>query len=189
MKSTLTRTREAVGVIMKPAHETSETATMIVVDALPLRRAGLSELLRIWAEGLGLEIFAVGPEGLSVLSEHDVRRTVAIVLSLGEVSIRETDVRQLIDHARRLFAATPLVVVSDRHDPGEIILAFQEGARGFIPTSTEPALALASLSFVLAGGSYFPPSALVRSGAGRVHLARSERRPIHRTVTVEKLDG
>jgi DNA-binding NarL/FixJ family response regulator len=53
-----------------------------------------------------------------------------------------------------------VIVISDREDPEEIVSAYRMSCRGFIPTNMEPALALQAISFILDGGTYFPPSAL-----------------------------
>jgi DNA-binding NarL/FixJ family response regulator len=53
------------------------------------------------------------------------------------------------------------VVVSDREESEEVIRAFSAGANGFIPTNYEPEITRQALSFIIGGGSFFPPTILL----------------------------
>ena len=66
---------------------------------------------------------------------------------------------------RALASKIPLVIISDRDDANDIAAAFTAGAQGFINSGMSSALAFQTLSFILKGGSYFPPSAMHRLAA------------------------
>jgi len=53
-----------------------------------------------------------------------------------------------------------VVVLSSEEDPRLIRAAIHEGAGGFIPKTSTPAVLLSALQLVLAGGVYLPPHAL-----------------------------
>jgi DNA-binding NarL/FixJ family response regulator len=63
-----------------------------------------------------------------------------------------------------LYAAlpqVPVVLFSDVEDAEEVVAAFRAGINSFIPASIEPELVPQTLTFIMGGGSYFPPSALL----------------------------
>jgi DNA-binding NarL/FixJ family response regulator len=63
---------------------------------------------------------------------------------------------------RALASKVPLVIISDRDDANDIAAAFSAEAQGYINSVMPSALAFQTLSFILNGGSYFPPSAMHR---------------------------
>lgn len=83
-----------------------------------------------------------------------------LILSVGGDSIAETEYLQQVKVLRALVPDVPLVIISDREDTSEITTAFTSGAQGFIHSGISSVLAYQALSFVLNGGSYFPPSAI-----------------------------
>jgi DNA-binding NarL/FixJ family response regulator len=82
------------------------------------------------------------------------------VLNVGATDVDFPDVRHWINQIRTSLPNAPLVILSDDDRPQQVIAAFRAGAGGFIPTTFEPLIALQALSFILSGGSFFPPTAL-----------------------------
>lgn len=147
-----------------------ELLKIYVIDSRRLRCAGLVRLLEEWAAANGLAVVAISrPEELNAASNCCM-----VVISIGGASVLELEPQLWIKMARTILADTPLVILSDREEPGEICAAFKEGARGFIATNLDPAIALEALNFLRHGGSFFPISVLEepRSPAG-------EARPAH----------
>ena len=68
------------------------------------------------------------------------------VLNMGTASLNRPSHLDWLNRLIGAIAAAPAVVVSDLEDPEEMAAAFRAGARGFLPTSTEPELALEALS-------------------------------------------
>ena len=122
-------------------------------------QAGITRLLDIWADVMGLEVNAVVPDAPLATCCAPANCGMTII-SVGSASIKDAQHQALIESVRRLMPQAPLVIISDREDPQEICAAFEEGAIGFISTSIEPALAFQALSFIRSGGSFFPPSVL-----------------------------
>lgn len=134
-------------------------ASIVVLDSRELRRAGIVELLKPWASDQGLSVLARSPAGgLELLEEAvDLR---LILLSVGASSISEKEIQQQIRVLRALGGDVPIVVITDREDAEEVVLALGLGVQGFLPTVTRPELALQALTFIVSGGSYFPPAAI-----------------------------
>ncbi|KRR22832.1 hypothetical protein CQ14_00600 [Bradyrhizobium lablabi] len=85
-----------------------------------------------------------------------------LIYSVGASSAPEVFTEIQVLHMLRREAA--LAIVSDDENPATIIAAIRSGARGYFSNSMPPDLALQALSFVLRGGTYFPPTVIM---AGR----------------------
>jgi DNA-binding NarL/FixJ family response regulator len=152
-----------------PVSAAETKLELVVIDSKRLRQAGITRLLDIWADAMGLTAKAVVPDAL--LGEGFAPANCGmVIISVGTASIKDAQHQPLIETVRSLMPKAPLIIISDREDPEEICAAFEQGAVGFLPTSIAPGLAFRALSFIRAGGSFFPPSALsVRLGETTVH--------------------
>ena len=131
---------------------------LLIIDSKRLRQAGITHLLDVWADAMGLTVKTLVPSTpLDTFCAHNCEMT---IISVGGESIEDAQQHALIESVRMLMPQALLVIISDREDPEEICAAFEEGAVGFMPTSLEPALAFQALSFIRSGGSFFPPAAL-----------------------------
>jgi DNA-binding NarL/FixJ family response regulator len=132
---------------------------LLVVDANDLRRAGVASLLTLWAQAHDLVVTEVSLSAL--LAELDgFKNSRIVVVSVGSDSVSAPSLQKLLRLMHALSADLPAIILSDREDPSEIVLAYNASCRGFVPTTMEPKLALSAMSFILGGGSFFPPSAL-----------------------------
>ena len=131
---------------------------LLIIDSKRLRQAGITHLLDVWADAMGLTVKTLVPSTpLDTFCAHNCEMT---IISVGGELIEDAQQHALIESVRMLMPQALLVIISDREDPEEICAAFEEGAVGFMPTSLEPALAFQALSFIRSGGSFFPPAAL-----------------------------
>ena len=144
---------------MQQPDELGPRLVVLLIDDLPLRRAAVESLLTSWAEGFGASV-ELGDMSSLEDSAEPLGGKAMVVANVGGASLSspelETSLRLLVDRA----AGTPVVVVSDSDDLGEMVRAFEAGVRGFVPASTTPDLALKALTFILNGGHFFPPSVL-----------------------------
>ncbi len=137
------------------AGKRSLKSRYIVIDALPLRRVAAVRLLK--ALDRTAVVVAVGaPDELRNEDAADSCRLA--ILNLGGLSFVDSMVAREIAALREILSGTPLVVVSDHDQPDEVVRAFKAGVQGFLPTSSQPEVAVGALELVLAGGMYFPPS-------------------------------
>jgi len=146
-----------------PTHSSSFTEAagpiIALIDPMEFRRAGLSRLLEDWANTNEISILAF--DSAAALAEANVgARCKMAILSIGGAPTNNTDVLLWIDQIRASAPHANLVILSDQKEPRQIVSAFRLGAQGFISTGTEPGVALRALSFILCGGSFFPPHAL-----------------------------
>ena len=135
---------------------------MLVVDEMPLRRALIAHFLERWAKEAGKTIVVSSID--EVIALNQPVGCCLVILSLGAASLSEP--RPMA--AKRVLAAVypdhPVIVMGDRPDQANVETALRLGAAGYIPTSLEADVAIAALTFILAGGSFFPPDALASIG-------------------------
>lgn len=149
----------ALGPARRSAKFGNTKSQVVIIDPQKLRQAALVRLLEDWADANGLIILAVSsPEDVGAVSSCCV-----VVLNLGGASVLENGTQVWMKVIRSVLGGVPLVILSDREDRTEIAAAFEQGARGFIGTNVEPALALEALNFLRRGGSFFPPSMMMPS--------------------------
>ncbi|EIM30509.1 response regulator transcription factor [Microvirga lotononidis] len=142
---------------MDTTPEPTENPGVMILDVRSLRRAGLSSLLKAWAQSCGLTLMS------SDLSDYDVVENCKMfVLSIGSSTLEDPIFVQKIKALQAQQPEAVFVALSDQDDPDEILRAFQIGFRGFIPTCLEPEIVFQVLTFLIKGGSFFPPAILQR---------------------------
>jgi DNA-binding NarL/FixJ family response regulator len=133
---------------------------ILVIDSLELRRAGVVSFLTPWADQCNITIVQI--DSNEVLAQPSALNFKMILLVIGAQGVEDLEPQNLIGALHGKFASTPLVLVSQREGPEEVVAAFQAGACGFIPMSLAPPVALKAFKFIMGGGSFFPPAALIQ---------------------------
>jgi DNA-binding NarL/FixJ family response regulator len=134
--------------------------TVFLVDAMAFRRARAESFLSPWARNENVELISLDPDEAHT---RLVERAVCdmLIYSVGAPSPHEVFAEIQVLHTLRRDAA--LAIVSDDENPSTVLAAMRCGAQGYFSNSMVPELALQALSFVLHGGTYFPPSAIMAS--------------------------
>lgn len=144
---------------------TAAKPSIVVLDPLKLRRSCIAHILKEWSRSEGLTINSMAR--VTPGSPADINQNCRLfVISVGGKSVTDADVNHNIQVAKVLFPEVPILIVSDLDDQSEVFEAFRLGAKGYIPTSLDPKIALRACTFILGGGSYFPPSALAAANEG-----------------------
>ena len=86
-----------------------------------------------------LVVLCVGGSGCAVENDPDIAR-------LGDIAAR-----------------APVALMADSEEPGHIVAALENSARGYIPTSLPLHVAIEAMRLVRAGGVYVPASSLIAS--------------------------
>lgn len=142
---------------MPDVQQASHQRIALVIDRLSLRRAGVMAVLGAWADANGVLLLDTTADDLEANASKPVGMT---IINFGGCRLREPGARELIDSIKGLLGDVRLAVIADSEDVDDVSEAFSRGVHGYIPTSTRPEVALSALSFILSGGSYFPPSIL-----------------------------
>jgi DNA-binding NarL/FixJ family response regulator len=136
--------------------------SVVVIDALSFRRARDEFFLAPWATEEKLDLISIMPtEVHGTLCENINCRM--LIYDIGGASASGREILLEIHVLLTVFPAAALAIFSDDERPESIIAALNAGARGYLGNSMPPDLALQALSFVLRGGTYFPPAAIVAS--------------------------
>ena len=134
--------------------------TVFLVDAMAFRRARAESFLNPWARNESVELISFDPDEAHT---RLVERAVCdmLIYSVGTPPPHEIFTEIQVLHTLRREAA--LAIVSDDENPATVLAAIRCGAQGYFSNSMPPELALQALSFVLHGGTYFPPTAFLAS--------------------------
>lgn len=152
------------------------TPTILVMDAMEFRRAGVLCSLEAWAASIGATAMGVAPANFEeeMPDEADI---VLVVLSLGGLPLASEDAQRWLGQIRTVLPGRPVAILSDIETPDEAAAAFQAGAQGLLPTSLKPSVVLHALAFIQAGGTYFSPAALLKPAAALHHPAAGGKWP------------
>ncbi len=127
---------------------------VLVIDQMPLRRAQVVRFLECWAQEHGLRI--ASSSIAEVTSSGQPRGCRIQLLSLCAEDIGDAELSAAYRMLRAVYPNAPIVVLDSAAHIESVRFAFRIGAASYIPSTLEADVALAALSFVLDGGSYFP---------------------------------
>lgn len=135
--------------------------TVLLIDAMAFRRAGLESFLTPWAREENVKLISAPPNDAHERLVED-NGCKMLIYNIGGIppTAHEIVSEILVLHTMRPTAS--LVVFSDDESLESITATFNRGAQGYFSNSTSPRLVLQALSFILHGGSYFPPEAILR---------------------------
>lgn len=136
---------------------------LLLLDSHRLRRAEAESFLSPWANKFGLHIDALDPDELG-RTRSVPRDCRLVVINLGGSAYSSAEALPWRERLLSDAPATPMVLFSDRSDAADILDALHSGVKGYIPTTTSPDFALQALTFILNGGEFFPPTALLQAG-------------------------
>ena len=132
---------------------------VILIDDMPFRRAQLKAFLQTWSDQVHLPVI-----GIDAAQVTSVDTAIMLILSLGTALVGKPQA-SLLEEIKTRLPDVPIVVLAESVDTANIQAAFELGVRGYIPSSSEPNVALSALTFVLEGGHYFPPGTLMNESA------------------------
>jgi DNA-binding NarL/FixJ family response regulator len=140
-------------------------SAVLIIDPLELRRAAILSVLAPWADCSKQKLVPVG--SLEDLAQAGAAAPVAmILLVIGARRIAEPETQNMITSLQKTSSNAPIVLLSDREEPDQVVAAYKAGVRGFIPMNVGSHVTVQSLTFILSGGTFFPPTALLQSAHG-----------------------
>lgn len=136
---------------------------VVVVDAMSFRRARDECFLAPWAKQEGVELISVRPDEARAKLMEDFDCGM-LIYDVGGRSPCSPEILAEIQILRTLRPAAALVIVTDDGSLDSVISMINAGVHGYFSNAMSPDLALKALSFVLHGGTYFPPTAITGNG-------------------------
>lgn len=94
-------------------------------------------------------------------SDADITPPLVALLNIGGGSFRDNCLRPLSRILPGAAHVVPCIILSDRTNTDEVMIAVQQGMKAFLPASFTPELALQTIAFVIQGGTYFPRQAFL----------------------------
>ena len=98
-----------------------------------------------------------------VTSADDEHDEVLILFSIGSSAAAGEVFLEALEKLVDAFPGTPIVLLADSEDAGQILQSLDCGVRGYIPTSASLDVALEAMNLVEVGGTFIPASSLTSS--------------------------
>jgi DNA-binding NarL/FixJ family response regulator len=136
------------------------------------RRARVESFLDAWAKYENVDLISISPEQAREKLGGDVDCQM-LIYNAGRAPSSSPEVLTELHELRTLQPAAALVIVSDDGSLDGVSAAVNAGAQGYFHNAMQPALALQALSFVLRGGTYIPPTAILAGHSGGTSPHRS----------------
>jgi DNA-binding NarL/FixJ family response regulator len=127
---------------------------VVLIDPCPMTREPLVYMLNGRAEGLLVH-------GVPDASACQAEVLDLAMLNIHAAPVDTEETRRQLDTLRAAYGASlPIAVIADPGEPGSAADAVQRlGLNGYLPTSLSPAVAIAAIRLVLAGGTFIPLAA------------------------------
>jgi DNA-binding NarL/FixJ family response regulator len=87
-----------------------------------------------------------------------------VILYIRNAGVADNWVQEQLRLIKNQQPNMPVIMISDRDDPDDVMHALNCGVRGYIPTSMAAEVAIAALTLVEVGGTYIPVGALLPEG-------------------------
>jgi DNA-binding NarL/FixJ family response regulator len=127
---------------------------LIVDDHALIREALHAVLKQLKHEIVRLEASS-GRQAMQIVEEHP-----DLGLILLDINLPDRDGFSVLGELRERYATVAIIVLSAFDDQDTVKRAFQLGALGFIPKTTEREVMLNAIELVLSGGIYIPSEIL-----------------------------
>jgi DNA-binding NarL/FixJ family response regulator len=131
---------------------------IVVIEARALMRECLAGCF-ITAFGPELTAYAKVEDWIAAEGPKDSPHIV--VLSTGGHEQDAEAVQKDVQLLTNLTVPLTLIMLADAEEPDRILKALEQGARGYIPTSSSLAIAIEAVRLVHAGGVYIPAKSLI----------------------------
>jgi DNA-binding NarL/FixJ family response regulator len=137
---------------------------LALIDPRPLIRDGLSHRLKTIRRDCRVALFASATELLAEGQDHAAIDL--IVCSLTPADDAERTILEMVERLCSEAPDKPIIIISDPTGPGSVAAALRGGARGYIPTTLDPPIAIAAMELVLAGGTFAPTDPFLTGAEG-----------------------
>lgn len=137
------------------SNSVTVVGSLVVIDPRPLTRKSIADML---TQGLPDHVVVAvsSCQELLNLPEKSQPEPGMILLNAGPGSTGGGWVRDAVQLLKKWLPNTPVTVLSDEGNGGEIDELVSLGVRGYLPTTVDPKVAFAAIRLVCAGGTYVP---------------------------------
>jgi len=139
----------------------SYRVTIALIDRRALERECLARGLLAGQPSLDILLFGAVDEWSRKGAVQD--EVSAVLLSLGGQGVEEPSVEAALRSLERDRPGIPVIVLADREEASQVLMALDRGAKGYIPSSVGLRVVMEVVNLVRAGGTYVPASSLTAS--------------------------
>ena len=143
----------------EPYTNVSHTSTLLILDKRTLDRECFAQCLRSHGVGMDVQAYASLREWHG---EEDLHPPLAVLLQ--NIGGRRMSDSSMLSELRDLTAecpGVPIIVMADNDDLDQVLLAIENGARGYIPSSIGIGVCAEAIALALVGGTFVPASSVV----------------------------
>ncbi|WP_159949150.1 response regulator transcription factor [Rhizobium sp. 18065] len=141
-----------------PALDAKTDEYVLILDSRVLDRECLSRSLSTYDPAMRI-VTAGTIEDWRKRQMQSEPSAVLLVVAGGKTN--EPSASDKIERAAAAFKLSPVIVIAESDDLGDILKAIDCGARGYIPTSVNISVAAEAISLARAGGVFIPVSSLL----------------------------
>lgn len=142
-----------------PPLQADGAEAIVVIDQRVLIRDCLVRCLKAANPSCIVVPFANANDWLDSADEHPT--PAVIVLSVQDLNGSDAIIDGELSALARHGIGVPVVIISDAEDMNHVVMALEQGARGYIPTSVSLEVAVEAVRLVEAGGTFAPASAMM----------------------------
>jgi DNA-binding NarL/FixJ family response regulator len=129
--------------------------SVLVIDPHSLIRECVAHML----QRVGRQFRVVTLAAAAQVGQAENESVRLVLLSVNAARSTDPAVVGSLAILRERLPGVPIVLLSEREEPGLALEAIRLGASAYLPTSLSADVAIAALRLVLAGGVYIPPAA------------------------------
>lgn len=135
------------------------TSTLVILDKRTLDRECFAQCLR--SHGIAMEIQAYASLR-DWHGEEDLHPPLAVlILNIGGRKMSDPSMLSELRDLTTGCPGIPIIVMADNDDLDQVLLALENGARGYIPSSVGIGVCAEAIALALAGGTFVPASSVV----------------------------
>jgi DNA-binding NarL/FixJ family response regulator len=142
-----------------PPLQADGAEAIVVIDQRVLIRDCLVRCLKTANPSCIVMPFASANDWLAAVDEHPT--PAVVVLSVQDLNGSDALIDGELAVLARHGISVPVVIISDAEDMNHVVMAFEQGVRGYIPTSVTLDVAVEAVRLVEAGGTFAPASAMM----------------------------
>jgi DNA-binding NarL/FixJ family response regulator len=169
-----------------PAAGARKTLRLALIDPRPLIRDALSHRLKTIRRECRVALFASATELLA--EGRDGGAIDLIVCSVTPADGADGTILEMVERLCSEAPDKPIIIISGRVGPGPVAAALRGGARGYIPTTLDPPIAIAAVELVLAGGTFAPTDPFLPAGEGAAPPVRRDRAGAREDITAREAE-
>lgn len=142
-----------------PPLQADGAEAIAVIDQRVLIRDCLVRCLKTANPSCIVMPFASANDWLAAVDEHPT--PAVVVLSVQDLNGSDALIDGELAVLARHGISVPVVIISDAEDMNHVVMALEQGVRGYIPTSVTLDVAVEAVRLVKAGGTFAPASAMM----------------------------